>query len=74
MKTIKLPKTAPRYHLTCSNANCEAVMEATKDDLRFVSDQRDGDAYALICPHCGKETWFSSLCFSKHEVRFLPGH
>lgn len=38
-------------------------MLCTKKDLRFMSDQRDGDAYVMVCPHCKQERWVNTSLF-----------
>jgi hypothetical protein len=69
MKTIQGPRTTPIYRLTCSNAKCAAVMECSEDELRYESDQRDGDAYVLRCPHCKSETWIDVRAIGKFQVK-----
>lgn len=65
MKTIVVPKKERLYHLECSNKKCSAVMECKRDELQYVHDQRNGDAYVLKCPHCKEVTWFSDI--EKHS-------
>lgn len=61
MRTIRPPKHKPVYHLTCSNLECDAIMECELHELRRSYDQRDGDAYAMKCPHCKRESWFMDI-------------
>lgn len=68
VKTIKGPKEASVYHLTCKKDECAAVLEVTKADMRFHSDQRDGAAYVLKCPHCQTETWIDVTALEKYAV------
>ena len=37
--------------------NCGCKFSFTADDARWVSDQRDGDAYVVKCPECKTEHW-----------------
>jgi len=43
--------------ITCQSPQCGAVIGVRLHELKRVSDQRDGDAYVMICPECGQETW-----------------
>jgi hypothetical protein len=56
MKTISppiMPKVEDRiYHIGCDNKECAAVMELGHAELKYTSDQRDGDFYQFNCPHC----------------------
>lgn len=66
MKTIRAPKDAARYHLECGKDDCRAVLEVSKDELRLISDPRDGTSYVLDCPHCKHETWFLALSINRY--------
>lgn len=52
----KLPQEKV-YTTTCRNCGCR--FEFTRDDARYVSDQRDGDALTVRCPQqgCNTEKW-----------------
>lgn len=52
MREIKAP-TRNRVILNIIDCkNCGAEYECLKQELKFVSDQRDGDFYWFKCPHC----------------------
>lgn len=57
MQTIQSPEGKKQYDIKCKN--CKAVLRCLASELRLVSDQRDGDAYVLDCPHCHQETWIA---------------
>lgn len=63
MKTIRGPKDPGVNEIECDK--CHALMECTAGELRFVSDQRDGDAYVMKCPHCQHETWVAADLIKK---------
>lgn len=69
MKTVRPPKGATHYRLACKNEKCNAAMECEEKELEFVSDQRDGNAYVLTCPHCETKTWFAVEAIKKYAVR-----
>lgn len=58
MQTIQPPAGEKLYDL--KSKHCKAVLRCTKAELRLESDQRDGDAYILHCPHCHHETWIAT--------------
>lgn len=54
MKVIRqgvIPEQQP-MQATCSH--CNAVIEFKPEEVRRVSDQRDGDFYQFACPCCGR--------------------
>lgn len=59
MKILKHGKKPTlEMKIICRNCTCECLVE--KKDLRFQSDQRDGDFYYFKCPDCQSEqivTW-----------------
>ncbi len=68
MKTITGPKDPDVYHITCGNDKCSAVLEVTKKDMRLDADQRDGNSYVLLCPHCEKETWIDTTALQRFAM------
>jgi len=72
MRTIeepKLPRVEDRkYHIRCKNKECLALLEVSYNELGFISDQRDGDFFQLICPHCTDHTNISRSCLNKFLV------
>lgn len=62
MITVKPPRDKQKaIRIKC--LGCEAVMLCTEKDLRFESDQRGGDAYVMLCPHCEQERWITTRAF-----------
>lgn len=35
---------------------CDSIIEATHDELKHTSDQRDGDYHSALCPVCQLST------------------
>ena len=58
MRTVVPPKKEQLYQITCSNEECEAIIEVAKKELR-IKDDRAETFYVLVCPHCKKETWIN---------------
>lgn len=68
MQTIREPKglKIEVYTLECSH--CEALLECEQHELKIASDQRDGTSWGtLTCPHCQRETIFTSEELKKHR-------
>jgi hypothetical protein len=53
----KLPKSA------ITSCDCGCKFGFTADEARFVSDQRDGDAYVAKCPECRADNWVAASRF-----------
>jgi len=62
MKIIRSGKNRkPKSHtVTCQ---CGCKFSFTAADARWVSDQRDGDAYVVKCPECKTERWVAASLF-----------
>jgi predicted RNA-binding Zn-ribbon protein involved in translation (DUF1610 family) len=43
--------------------NCGSRLEATRDEGRLSTDQRDGDARVFDCPICKAEIWVNASNF-----------
>ena len=41
----------------CQCLHCTSRLEVEAKDLKFQSDQRDGDMYTFRCPVCGGTCW-----------------
>ena len=60
MKIIKSGKTKKPKPTTAECMDCDCKFSFTKDEARFVSDQRDGNAYVVKCPECKHENWIDA--------------
>lgn len=40
------------HNCTCQNCGCEFTFTAA--DATYHHDQRDGDFYTVVCPHCAR--------------------
>lgn len=59
MKAISRKKeTNKLWHITCRH--CGTKWECSIDELCFVADPRDGDAFVLTCGDCKKENWVAA--------------
>ena len=56
MKTKVQPLPVKIYEFKCNNTNCQAVMEASKEEGRILID-RNESLIGFNCPHCGQETF-----------------
>lgn len=54
IKQGKVPETTP---IRCSCNHCRTVFEFLPVEAKYVSDQRDGDAYKIACPVCKRDCW-----------------
>jgi RNase P subunit RPR2 len=64
MAVVVIEKREPkkvRKQFNCRE--CRSTLEASANDGRYVSDQRDGDCIAITCPVCGKENWLDTKFF-----------
>ena len=62
MKIISPGKNRkPKSHTV--ECQCRCKYSFTAEDARWVSDQRDGDAYVVKCPECKTEHWVDASLF-----------
>jgi len=47
-----------RYQATCRRCRC--VFTFATADATFVPDQRDGNAYRVVCPTCSHNVWVAA--------------
>lgn len=52
MKIIKSGNTKKPKEVKCTCQRCECKFSFTEKEAKFVSDQRDGNYYAVKCPEC----------------------
>lgn len=62
MKIIKSGKTKKPKELT-TDCNCGCKFRFAQNEAKFVSDQREGDAYVVKCPECSREKWIAASLF-----------
>lgn len=64
MKIIKkgvVPKKDKTFQWTCNG--CDSLIESGRNEGRYESDSRDGDAIVAKCPVYQKETWIAETLF-----------
>lgn len=44
----------------CTCATCSTRFRFKESEAKYISDQRDGDAFAIHCPVCGKGCWIAA--------------
>lgn len=64
MKVLKVPGDGWTKKTTCGK--CKTHVELVLADLRYVNDQRDGDAVVWRCPTCQREIWSNTTFVPKH--------
>lgn len=42
---------------------CNSLLEFSRNDGKFISDQRDGDCVEILCPFCGNKLYVASREF-----------
>ena len=47
---------------------CHSKLEVVADDLTFMADSRDGDAYKFTCPVCKRDAWIAASLVPKGLV------
>ena len=47
-----------KYEIAC--LHCTSRLEVEAKDLKFQSDQHDGDSYTFRCPVCGGACWIEA--------------
>jgi hypothetical protein len=57
LKEGKLP--SERKHV-CICATCSTKFKFAESEANYVSDQRDGDAWAIHCPVCKTGCWIAA--------------
>jgi hypothetical protein len=64
MKVIQDASKVPWCHRS-NCKSCGSTLEVEKDDLTFVPDSRDGDAFTFECPICWTKNWISASLVPK---------
>lgn len=57
VKIIEKGEVPELQPLRCRCTHCRTLFEFMPLEAKFVSDQRDGDAYRINCPTCTRECW-----------------
>lgn len=50
VRVVSVPTYTKEFEHTC--ARCRTVMAVTKEDVKYHSEQRDGDYVDFMCPTC----------------------
>lgn len=57
---ILVNKAKSKWKKKTNCIECSSKLEIVADDLAFVADSRDGNAYTFKCPVCKKENWIDA--------------
>jgi len=68
MKILRRPD--PTEWRRTHTHTCLTEVELELSDLRFSSDQRDGDAVTYRCPGCNEDVWLNASVVPAH-LRYL---
>jgi uncharacterized protein with PIN domain len=60
VKIIRNALTEGPQTKTTKCSGCRSELEVSAEDVTFVSDQRDGDAFKYQCPVCKTVTWLDA--------------
>jgi hypothetical protein len=63
MKIIRSAKNKKPKETT-AECSCGCKFHFAASEARYVSDQRDGDAYVVKCPECSRENWIDARFFN----------